>query len=147
MGNIFRKSKKNKEQPKTKKEVQKDRVNDQDKTILDIRTRIRKVKTYIKKLEEKIKDIEERAKEHVRAKDKRRALLALKQKKFVTASLESAQGAEFKMEEMVHAIEDASMNVDVYKTLKEGDDLLADLQKKVSMKDFEEIYENQEERN
>src|SRR4051794_8559820 len=68
----------------------KNRINEQDKAILDIKTRLRKLKTYVDKLRLQSQDYENKAKTYLKEKNKGRALLALKQKKFFDKELSKA---------------------------------------------------------
>ena len=96
MGSLF--SKKKDKQEKKKQEVPKngagkDRVNETDQAILDVKARQRKIKTYMKKMETQEQQATEKIKELLKAGQKQRAMIHLKQKKFIAKEVEKAQGA------------------------------------------------------
>lgn len=76
---------------------------------------------------------------------KQRAVIILKQKKFVEKEIEKASGAQLMLEQTLSAIESAQADVEVYKALKAGDAVLKDLQAKVSIDDWEELYADHKE--
>ena len=52
---------------------------------------------------------------------------------------------QLKLQETIQAIESAAADLNVFEALKEGDAVLKDLQQKVSIADWEELYESHEE--
>ena len=104
MGNLFRKKSKSGADTNSKnvnvaqnsgaaKQVEKSRVNDQDKAILDVKTRLKKLKTYVDKLNLDINKQQEKIQQYLKDKNKQRALIALKHKKFIEKELDKAMGA------------------------------------------------------
>lgn len=73
---------------------QKDRVNDVDKAILDVKARQRKIRTYQDKLILQETEVTDKIKEMMRSGQKTRALILLKQKKFVGKEIEKVQGVQ-----------------------------------------------------
>eukprot|EP00347_Sterkiella_histriomuscorum_P011315 403372921 len=120
---------------------QKSRVNDTDKAILDIKARLRKLKTYIDKLNIDIDTQDQKIKEHLTQKSKQRALIALKHKKFLEQQHEKSMGAQVMLLQTIQNVESAQMDVNVFEAMKQGDSVLAELQSKASIEDFEEIYD------
>ena len=51
-------------------------------------------------------------------------------------------GQHIKLQEMIQGIESAQADLNVFEALKEGDAVLKDLQQKVSIEDWEELYES-----
>ena len=76
---------------------------------------------------------------------KQRAVIILKQKKFVEKEIEKATGAQMMLEQTLSTIESTQADVEVYKALKAGDAVLKDLQAKVSIDDWEELYADHKE--
>lgn len=72
---------------------QKDRVNETDKAILDVKARQRKIRTYQDKLSLQEKDTIAKIKDLVKAGQKNRAIIILKQKKYLEKEIEKASGA------------------------------------------------------
>ncbi|CDW79385.1 charged multivesicular body protein 6 [Stylonychia lemnae] len=152
MGIIFGKSKKSiKKQEETKVQhinnnnhyggPQKNRVNETDKAILDIKARMKKLKVYTDKIKIQVDQQKEKIQEHLREKNKQRALIALKHKKFLDQQYDKSLGAQTLLQQTLQNIESASIDVVVYDALKQGDQVLSELQSKASIQDFEEIYE------
>jgi ribosomal protein S8 len=54
----------------------------------------------------------------VKEKNKQRALIALKHKKFIEKELEKAMGAQVLLEETIKNIESAQMDVNIYEAMK-----------------------------
>ena len=81
----------------------------------------------------------------MKAGQKQRAVVILKQKKFVGKELEKADGAYLMLQQTLSAIESAQADVEIMKALKQGDSVLKDLQKQTSMQDWEEMYESHKE--
>ena len=50
-------------------------------------------------------------------------------------------GAQTLLEETIHNIESAQMDVNVYEAMKKGDQVLTELQKQASLENFEEIVD------
>ena len=121
--------------------VQKSRVNEQDKAVLEVKARLRKLKTYSDKLKIDVDKQNAKIQEHLREKNKQRALIALKHRKFMEKELDKAYGAQSLLQQTISNIESAQMDVNVYEAMKKGDQVLSDLQKQASLEDFEEMYD------
>ena len=101
MGNVFclKPSNTEPESPKkiqhsgSAKKVENSRVNDQDRAILDVKTRLKKLKVYVDKLNLDVQKQQEKIQQHLKDKNKQRALIALKHKKFIEKELDKAHGA------------------------------------------------------
>ena len=50
-------------------------------------------------------------------------------------------GAQTLLEETIHNIESAQMDVNVYEAMKKGDQVLTELQKQASLENFEELVD------
>lgn len=72
---------------------QKDRVDETDKAILDVKGRQRKIKTYQTKLTNQEADLTAKIKTLLKEGQKQRALIILKQKKYLSKEIDKAQGA------------------------------------------------------
>ena len=116
-------------------------MNDQDKAILEVKGRLRKLKTYTDKLQLDIDKQKTRIQEFLKEKNKQRALIALKHRKFIEKELDKAFGAQSMLQQAISNIESAQMDVNVYEAMKKGDQVLSDLQKQASLENFEEIYD------
>lgn len=125
---------------------QKSRVDTKDRAILDLKRRKRDCEDYLKKMEVKIADSLSTAKKFAKTKDKSKALFAMKLKKMYEKTKDKIMGMSTMLDTSIMNVEQAKMDVDVYQALKQGDEVLKDV-RNVSVEDFEEIYENQQERN
>ena len=123
----------------------KDRITDNDKAIIDIKGRMRKLKTYEKKLAQQDQEATDKIKELLKAGQKERALVHLRKKKFIEAEVNKMNGATIQLQQTLLSIESAAADLDIFTALKEGDAVLKDLHAKVSIQDWEELYESHQE--
>lgn len=149
-GNCFKandnegKSKKKKEKKKNEQFVNnanRDRITDADKAILDVKGRLKQIKIYKDKIDIQLKQQDERIRELLRNKQKQRAVIALKHKKFLEKEGEKAYGAQNMLQQTLQNIESAQMDVNVMEALKKGDKVITELREQAKMEDFEELYE------
>ena len=127
--------------PQIQNGAQKNRITENDQAILDIKGRQRKLKSYEKKLEQQEKEALDKIKELLKEGKKERAIIHLKKKKFAEAEMAKSNGAQIKLQEMIMGIESAQADLQIFEALKEGDAVLKDLQQKVSIADWEELYD------
>ena len=71
----------------------KNRVNETDQAILDVKARQRKIRTYREGLVLKETETTEKIKELLKSGQKQRAILILKQKKYIEKEITKADGA------------------------------------------------------
>ena len=121
--------------------VENSRVNDQDRAILDVKTRLKKLKVYVDKLNLDVIKQQEKISQYLKEKNKQRALIALKHKKFIEKELDKAMGAQVLLEETIKNIESAQMDVNIYEAMKKGDQVLSELQKQATKENFEELVD------
>ena len=81
----------------------------------------------------------------VKDKQKQRALIALKHKKFLEKELDKADGAITMLQQTIQNIESALVDIEVMEALKQGDKVITELQSKASLEDFEALYEKHQE--
>lgn len=74
-------------------EPAKSRVNESDKAILEVKTRLKKLKTYTEKITIDVQNQVKKIQDHLKDKNKNRALMALKHKKFMEKELDKAYAA------------------------------------------------------
>ena len=65
-------------------------MTDTDQAILDVKARQRKIRTYTEKLEQQDRDALVKIKELLKSGQKKRAIIHLKQKKFIEKEVEKA---------------------------------------------------------
>ncbi|KAJ3112060.1 Vacuolar protein sorting-associated protein 20 [Phlyctochytrium bullatum] len=101
-----------------------------DKAILDL------------KLELVIAKEVEVAKHHLKNNDKKRAMLALKKKKFQESLLEKTDAQLFTLEQMTQTIEYSLIEKDIVNGLKKGNDVLAQIHKEMSVEAVEKLMDD-----
>ena len=138
MGGLFSKCQK-------KKEVPNSRVDNVDQMRIDLQSRKRQANDYLKRLTIKAEDAQKSAVAYMKAKNKSRALMALKLKKMYEANVEKANGMINILTKSMQDLDGAQINSDVYNVLKEGDNMIKEMQSKVKIEDLEQIKENTEE--
>ena len=119
-----------------------DRVTENDKVIMDIKAKMRKLRTYEEKLKQQDADATDKIKELLKAGQKQAAIVHLKKKKFVEAEGLKVSGAQIKLQETIQGIESAQQDINIAEALKEGTQVLSDLQKQV---DWETVVEDHKE--
>lgn len=82
------------------------------------------------------------AKEQLRKGNKSLALLALKKRNHQTSLLEKTQNQLFTLEQLVHSIEFAQVEAQVYSGLKTGNAILAELSQEIRIEDVERLLED-----
>lgn len=92
-------------------------------------------------MEQQDKDATTKIKELLKEGQKQRAVIHLKQKKFIEKEIEKATGAQLMLSQTLAGIESAMADVEIANALKQGDAVLKDLHAKVSIEDWEELYE------
>lgn len=144
MGGLFSKKKSNKTEKPAKKAdpaPAKSRVNEADKSILEIKTRVKKLKMYSDKLALDVKGQNEKIQGFLKDKNKNRAMMALKHRKFMEKQLDKSFAAQGVLEQTLRNIESAQMDVNIFDAMKQGDRVIEELHKQVTLEQFEELYE------
>jgi len=125
----------------------KDKVTAHDRAVLDLKVQRDKLKQYKKKCET-MADTETRvAKELLAAGRKREALLALKKKKYQLALITRTEGQLSNVSEMIDSIEFTQLEVKVFEGLKQGNQVLRELQDQMKVEDVEKLMEEVAESN
>ncbi|KAJ1433607.1 Snf7-domain-containing protein [Ochromonadaceae sp. CCMP2298] len=137
MGNLFGGGTKKKSERAHKD----DQVTDKDRAILDLKNARDRLKKYRKRLEKDSKDLEEKARELIRAKQKNRALLVLKLRRFKDEEATKIEGELLSVYEMIENVEWEHANMDVLKALKAGNVSLNKLHQEMSADDVAELLE------
>jgi len=119
--------------PKSKK------ITSQDKAILDLKIQRDKLNQYQKKIQAVLDREYEIAKINLKKGDKKKALLALKKKKYQEQLIEKIDTQLLNLEELTHSIEYALVEKDVIEGLKAGNDILTKLNKEMSIEKVEDL--------
>ncbi|KAJ3140419.1 Vacuolar protein sorting-associated protein 20 [Irineochytrium annulatum] len=109
------------------------KITAHDKAILDLKVQRDKLRQYQKKLEVVISKEVDVAKHHLKAGDKKRALLALRKKKYQEALLDKTDKQLFTLEQMTQTIEYSLIEQDIMAGLKKGNEVLAEIHKEMSV--------------
>jgi charged multivesicular body protein 6 len=117
----------------------KSRVNQADKVIAELKMTRDKVKNYLKKLESLILSCKNCVTQCIRAKQKEKAMLALRKQKYLEKNLESGQKELLNLEGQILAIENAEMQKSVYDALKQGNEFLKALNKELTVEDVDKL--------
>ncbi|KAJ3215102.1 Vacuolar protein sorting-associated protein 20 [Dinochytrium kinnereticum] len=118
------------------------KITAHDKAILDLKVQRDKLKRYQKKLEVVVAKEVEVAKHHLKNNDKKRAMIALKKKKFQESLLEKTDAQLFTLEQMTQTIEYSLIEKDIVAGLKNGNDVLAQIHKEMSVEAVEKLMED-----
>ncbi|KAJ3095771.1 Vacuolar protein sorting-associated protein 20 [Phlyctochytrium planicorne] len=118
------------------------RITAHDKAILDLKVQRDKLKQYQKKLEIIVAKEVEVAKHHLKNNDKKRAMLALKKKKYQEALLEKTDAQLFTLEQMAQTIEFTLIEKDMVAGLKQGNEVLAQLHKEMSVDAVQKLMDD-----
>ena len=95
-------------------------LNNDEKAMLDCKLARDKIKQYIKRLEKNAALKKEKSKEALKAKNKDRARMLLKQSKMYSEQIKSADGQLNMIEDQISALETAFIQRDCLKTLEQG---------------------------
>ncbi len=130
------------------KEEEKDgsRIKEDEKALVELKIQKRSCDDYLTKMEVKISESKTAALKYSKAKEKSKAIFAMKLKKMYEATKGKIEGQRHIIETSIINLEQARMDADVFEVLKKGDQVLTEIRSKVSVEAFEEIYDNMQER-
>lgn len=120
------------------------RISPHDRAVLDLKVQRDKLKDYKKKINGIIGRETEIAKEHLRAGQKQKALICLKKKKYQENLLDKAEAQLNNVEEMINQIEFAQIEQKVLAGLKQGTEVLKELNNMMKIEDVEKLMEDTE---
>ncbi|KAI9338717.1 Snf7 family [Zopfochytrium polystomum] len=117
------------------------KITAHDKAILDLKVQRDKLRLYQRKLEAVLAKETEVAKHHLRNNDKRRALLALKKKKYQEALLQQTDMQLLNLEQMT-TIEYSLIERDIIAGLQAGNEVLKQIHKEMSVDAVEKLMDD-----
>ncbi|XP_062507830.1 charged multivesicular body protein 6-A-like [Corticium candelabrum] len=123
----------------TKKES---RVTEQDRAVLSLKQQRDKLKQYQKKLTGQMAKEKELARKLLNEGKKERAKLLLKKKRFAESMIEKTEAQLDNLEQMVHSLEFAQIELQVVEGLKKGNESLNEMHKIMSLEDVETIMDD-----
>ncbi|KAL1931331.1 hypothetical protein VTP01DRAFT_10468 [Rhizomucor pusillus] len=120
----------------------KHKITSQDKAILDLKIQRDKLKQYQKGINVVLEKEVQAAREALKQGNKKRALLALKKKKYQEQLLERTDQQLANLEELTHSIEYALVEKQVFEGLKTGNFVLEQIHKEMSVEDVEKLMDD-----
>ena len=141
MGNNLVCYKLSKDRDKTP-QISKSNLSSVEQAILKCKMCRDNIKSTIRTLELASKTKLNKAKELIKAKDRERAKIYLKQSKFHQAKLKIADVKLTMIENQILEIEKSQEISEVYKTLEQGNKILKDLQEDLKVEKFKQIKED-----
>ncbi|XP_076761187.1 vacuolar protein sorting 20 [Xylocopa sonorina] len=117
------------------------RVTEQDKAILQLKQTRDKIKQYQRRIEQNLEKERLMAKKLIQNKQKDRALLLLRKKKFQEQILSKTDGQLENLEHMVHDLEYAQVEIKVIDGLKVGNAALKKLHDLLSIDEIEKVMD------
>ncbi|OLL22919.1 Charged multivesicular body protein 6 [Neolecta irregularis DAH-3] len=118
------------------------RITSQDRAILDMKVQRDKVKMYQRKIQVVLDKERGWAKECLQKKDKDRALLALRRRKYQEQLLAKTDQQLATLEQLTSSIEFALVEKDVIYGLKQGNSVLKELHLEMSLEAVEKLMED-----
>ena len=120
-------------------------LNETETAILQCKTCRDKIKQYIKKLEKRQKDCREKAKQLLISKERDRAKIYLRQSKLHQEQIKISDGQLEMVENQIKQIESAQNLQECQAVLKQGNEVLKNLQNTIKIEEWEKIKDDMDE--
>ncbi|CAO3581409.1 unnamed protein product [Absidia cylindrospora] len=120
----------------------KNKITSQDQAVLDLKIQRDKLKQYQKKVNVVIDKEVQAAKLALTQGNKKKALLALKKKKYQEQLLEKTEQQLMNLEDLTQSIEYAVVEKQVLEGLKNGNTVLKEIHKEMSLEDVERFMDH-----
>ncbi|KIJ21856.1 hypothetical protein PAXINDRAFT_105427 [Paxillus involutus ATCC 200175] len=117
------------------------KITPQDRAILDLKLQRDKLKQYQKKIQVILDREHQIAKTHLAVGDKDRAIIALRRRKYQQSLLLKTDGQLAKLEQLVSTIEFSLVEVSVLHGLKQGNEVLKEIHREMSIESVEKLME------
>ncbi|KAK9899718.1 hypothetical protein P389DRAFT_148585 [Cystobasidium minutum MCA 4210] len=115
------------------------KITAQDKAILDLKIQRDKLRQYQKRVEGVLEREKQAAKEALQSGNKQRALLALRRRKYQESLLTQTDKQLATLQDLVSQIEFSLVEKDVLYGLKQGNSVLTQLNKEMSIENVEKL--------
>lgn len=115
------------------------KVTKQDKAILDLKLQRDKLKQYQKRIESVLESEKQAAQDALARGNKNRALLALRRRKYQQSLLVQTDNQLATLQELVQSIEFSLVEKDVLFGLRQGTDVLKELNREVNVESVEKL--------
>uniref|UniRef100_A0A7S0RXD5 Charged multivesicular body protein 6 n=1 Tax=Pyramimonas obovata TaxID=1411642 RepID=A0A7S0RXD5_9CHLO len=136
MGNTFTSS---------KKSTGASKVTQSDRALLDLKVQKRKLTEYQKRVENSAKQAAQQAKEHVANKNRERALVELRRKKYLDQTVSRLDDQILRVEELVISIQESVQTAQVMERLREGASALKEVQRSLRVEEVDKIMDTMSE--
>ena len=120
-------------------------LTETETAILQCKTCRDKIKQYIKKLEKRQKDCREKAKQLLLSKERDRAKIYLRQSKLHQEQIKISDGQLEMVENQIKQIESAQNLQECQAVLKQGNEVLKNLQNTIKIEEWEKIKDDMDE--
>ncbi|KAJ1946353.1 Vacuolar protein sorting-associated protein 20 [Kickxella alabastrina] len=118
------------------------RITEQDKAILDMKVQRDKLKQYQKRVQVVLDREDALARGLLLKGDKKRALLALRRRKYQEQMIQKTDSQLFTLQQLMETIEFSLVQKDVMFGLEQGSKVLTQLNKEMRMEDVERLAED-----
>ena len=118
------------------------KVSEHDRAVLELKVQRDKLKQYQRRMESVLEKEVAVAKQHLAAGDKKRAMLALKKKRYQEQLLEKSDAQIMNLEQLVNSIEYAVVEKQVLEGIKKGNDTLKQLNDQMRIEDVEKLMDD-----
>ncbi|KAJ2744287.1 Vacuolar protein sorting-associated protein 20 [Coemansia sp. BCRC 34301] len=123
-------------------EQSKGKITAQDKAILDMKVQRDKLRMYQKRVQVVLDREDSLARELLLKGDKKRALLALRRRKYQEQMIRTTDDQLFNLQHLVETIEFSLVQKDVIFGLEQGSKVLTQLNKEMRIEDVERLADN-----
>lgn len=120
-------------------------VSKQDEAVLQLKLQRDSLKRYKKRITVIIEREHQVAKQCLQNGDKKRALLALKKKKYQENQVEELEKQMTTLEELTQSVEFAQLQQSFFKSLQQGNNILKELNKELSIEKVEKLLDDSSE--
>ena len=120
-------------------------LNSTENAILQCKTCRDEIKQYIKRLEKRQTHCQKKAKELVRSKERDRAKIYLRQKKLHQEQIKTSEGQLEMIENQIKEIENANNLSKCMACLKQGNEVLKQLQSTIKIEEWEKVKDDMDE--
>ncbi|KAI8149080.1 Snf7 family [Fennellomyces sp. T-0311] len=122
--------------------VSKNKITSQDRAILDLKLQRDKLKKYQKGINAVLEKEVQAARTALGQGNKKKALLALKKKKYQEQLLEKTDQQLLNLEELTQSIEYAIVEKEIMEGLKNGNSVLKEIHKEMSLEAVEKLMDD-----
>lgn len=120
-------------------------LSETEVALLDCKNCRDKIKQYIRRLENRQQKTREKAKDLLRSKERERAKIYVRQSKLHGEQIKIADGQLEMINEQINQIQSTATMADCMKCLKQGNEVLKNLQKSINVEEWEKVRDDMDE--